>query len=257
MSMNLLEKIFVKNNRIIHLVLLTLLLFTCLTVNINSIKALETFYKNKNGVTLTKEEYNFLSQMYWDGYQSLMTLDDYEGFKKSKVMNGQVEIKELNFNNYFIPNGTSISYSDRTLKIFKSCSSTCLISVTLQWNGNPGIKSYDVMGAYIENTSLVDTPTTLLVSNDSTTTITDLNKTNNGIGSSFKLPNGSNIKINQTFRVNQGGHVYASYQHAKSSSTLAKSKDYTFSKFGYGGVFKFSSSSANIYDAMPGVDIEV
>lgn len=113
------------------------------------------------------------------------------------------------------------------------------------------------MGAYIENTSFVDTPRTLLVSNDSTTTIIDLKKTNNGIGSSFKLPSGSNIKVNQTFRVNTGGHVYASYQHAISTSTLAKSKDYTFSYYEYGRVFQFSNNSKNLYDAMNGVDIEV
>lgn len=255
--MNLLGKISMRNNGIIHLVLLIPTLLICLTFNINNVKALETFYKNKNGVTLTKEEYDFLSQMYWNGYQSLMTLDDYEEFKNSKVMNGQIEVKELNYNNYIVPYGTSIYYGDRTLKIFKSCSSTCLISVTLQWTGNPTVRSYDVMGAYIENTSFVDTPRTLLVSTNSTTTITDLKKANNGIGSSFKLPSGSNIKVNQTFRVKSGGHVYASYQHAKSTSTLAKSKDYIFSKFGYGSVFKFSSSSENIYDAMPGVDIEV
>ena len=255
--MNLFEKKFMKNNKIVCLVLLIPILFICLTLNINNVKALETFYKNKNGVTLTKEEYDFLSQMYWNGYQSLMTLDDYEEFKNSKVMNGQIEVKELNYNNYIMPYGTSIISGDKSLKIFKSCSSNCLISVTLQWTSNPSVKSYDVMGAYIENTSFVDTPRTLLVSTDSTTTITDLKKTNNGIGSSFKLPSGSNIKVNQIFKVNTGGHVYASYQHAKSNSTLAKSKDYTFSKFGYGGVFQFSDSSSNIYDGMTGVDIEV
>lgn len=252
--MYLLKKEYIKN---IHSVLIITMLFICLTININKAKALETFYKNNNGVTFTKEEYDFLSQMYWDGYQSLMNLDDYEEFKNSKVMQGQIEVKELNYGNIIMPYGTSFVGGNRILKIFKSCSSNCLISVTLEWTGNPTVKSYDVMGAYIENTSFVDTPRTLLVSNNSTTTITDLKKTNNGFGSSFKLPSGSNIKINQTFRVNKGGHVYASYQHAMSNSTLAKSKDYTFSKFGYGKVFQFSSNSSNIYDAMNGVDIEV
>ena len=255
--MNLFEKKFMKNNKIVCLVLLIPILFICLTLNINNVKALETFYKNKNGVTLTKEEYDFLSQMYWNGYQSLMTLDDYEEFKSSKVMNGQIEVKKLNYNNYIIPYGTSISYGDRTLKIFKSCSDDCLISITLQWTSNPIVRSYDVIGAYIENTSFVGSPTTTVATSNSKTVITDLKKTNNGIGSSFKLPSGSNIKVNQTFSVNAGGHVYASYQHAKSTSTLAKSKDYIFSYYGYGRVFKFSDSSSNIYDAMNGVDIEV
>lgn len=255
--MHSLKKVYMRNKSIIYLVLLIPVLFICLSFKINNVKALETFYENMNGVTLTKEEYDFLSQMYWDGYQSLMTLDDYEEFKNSKVMNGQIEVKKLNYNNYIVPYGTSISYGGRTLKIFKSCSSNCLISVTLEWTGNPTVRSYDVIGAYIENTSFTNTPTTTVATSSSKTVVTDLKKTNNGIGSSFKLPSGSNIKVNQTFRVNTGGHVYASYQHAKSSSTLAKSKDYTFSKFGYGNVFQFSNNSSNIYDAMSGVDITV
>lgn len=254
--MDLVVRRFNNVNGIIKI--LCLIVIICIFLfNINIVDASEVFYKNENGVILTKNEYNFLSQMYWDGYQSLMTLEDYENFKNSDVINGKVEVKEINYNNYIVPYGTSISYGYKTLKIFKSCSSDCLISVTLQWDSDPSVRSYDVIGAYIENTTFTNNPTTMVATSSTKTVITDLKKTSNGIGSSFKLPSGSNIKVNQVFRVNVGGHVYASYQHAKSSSTLAKSKDYTFSKFGYGRVFQFSTSSSNIYDAMNGVDIAV
>lgn len=79
--MNLLRKMSMRNNKIIHLIWMLPILLICLIFNINNVFALETFYKNKNGVILTEEEYDFLTKMYWDGHQSLMTFDDYEEFK--------------------------------------------------------------------------------------------------------------------------------------------------------------------------------
>jgi len=43
----------------------------------------EAYYTNGNGVEFTEEEYEFLSAMYWDGYQDLMTEDDYDEFIRS------------------------------------------------------------------------------------------------------------------------------------------------------------------------------
>lgn len=233
------------------------ILFICLFFNANSIHAKQIYYQNKYGVILTEEEYQFLSTMYWDGYQSLMTVDDYNEFRNSKVMEGQIEVKEIKYGSGITPYGTLVSNYDRTLKIFKSCSNDCLISVSLKWDRNPAIRSFDVIGAYIENTSFTNNPTTIVATTDSKTVVTDYKKTNNGLGASFKLPSGSNVTINQTYRVKSGGHVYASYQHAMTNSTLAKSKDYTFSYFGYGRVFQFSDSVRGIYDGMTGVDIAV
>lgn len=255
-----LEKLKSYNSSILKYIIFMLVLFLCLMFT-NNAYALENFYENENGVKLTKEEYEFLSQMYWDGYQSLMTLEDYREFQNSGVMNGDVEVKEVTYSNSntlgIMPYGTSFSDSSRTLKIFKSCSTDCLISVTAEWTGHPFIRSYDVIGAFLNGTAFTNNPTTTIASTDSKTIVNDLTMTSNGIGSSFLLPSGSNITINQIFRVQTGGHVYASYQHAKSTSTLAKSKDYTFSYFGYGRVFLFGIGSQNIYDAMNGVDIAV
>lgn len=66
---------------------------------------------------------------------------------------------------------------------------------------------------------------------------------------------GSSLSITQRFEVSIGGTVYASYQHANKTSTLAKSKDYNISQYGYGGVFLFSTSSSSYYDGMGGVYI--
>lgn len=247
----------IRSNRIKVIRCIIFVLLICFIFGTNNVYASEIFYKNKNNVILTEEEYNFLTKMYWEGYQSLMTLEDYENFRNSNVMNGQIDIKEMTYGNDLVLYGTSFSNNSRTLKIFKSCSYDCLISVTLNWTSNPDLYSYDVIGAYIEGTSFTSNPTTTVATSSSKTVVTDLKKTSNGIGSSFKLPSGSNITINQLFRVNAGGHVYASYQHAISNSTLTKSKDYTFSKLGYGNVFQFSNSSKGLYDAMNGVDIAV
>ncbi len=256
-----LEQLKSYKSSILKYIIFMLILFVCLMFT-NNVYALEkNFYENENGVKLTEEEYNFLSKMYWDGYQSLMTLEDYIEFKNSKVMNGDIEIKEVtydNLNHYeIILYNLSSSDNLKTLKIFKSCSSDCLISVTAEWNGHPFVRSYDVIGAFLNGTTFTNDPTTTVATSNSKTVISDLKKESYGIGSSFLLPSGSNVTINQLFKVKKGGHVYASYQHAKSSSTLAKSKDYTFSYFGYGHVFLFGSGSQNIYDAMNGVDIAV
>jgi len=111
------------------------------------------------------------------------------------------------------------------------------------------------MGSYFDGTTLKNTPNTVIVTSGVSQKVNDLKTANNGIGSSFIIPFGANIVINQNYKVAKQGHVYASYQHATIATTLAKSKDYTFSKNGYGKVFNFSAGSRNIYDGMNGVDI--
>ena len=236
--------------------ILGLILLVCLVFS-PKVYAEEAFYTNDNGVSLTEEEYEFIKMFYWDGYPALMTLEDYQEFHDTKVMESEVEVKEIFYGNDLIPYGTEFTTSYKSLKISKGCSSNCLISVTLQWLTNPAVRSYDVIGAYIEGTTFANTPSTVVSSSTSANSIHDIRKESNGIGVSFELPSGSNVTINQSYRVNTGGHVYASYQHAKKTSTLAKSKDYEFSYFGYGGVFLFGSGSEDIYDGMNGVDLAV
>lgn len=242
-----------KLSRYFILIILVLLLMNC-----NDVNALDKYYENSRGVSLTKDEYDFLSLMYWEGYQEFITMDDYKNIIDSGIMNGTIDVKIVDSNETGItPLSDYFSNQNKELKIVKSCSSTCTISVTLKWKSNPTIRSYDVIGAYIEDTSFVGTPTTTVANADSMSVISDLKKTSSGIGSSFKLPSGTDLVINQVYRVNKGGHVYASYQHAAKTSSLSISKDYTFSKTGYGRVFSFSSQAKDYYDGMTGVDISV
>lgn len=231
--------------------MIILLLVFLLLINIKNVYAKEKYFTNNNGVTFSKEEYDFLTQMFWDGCQSLFTSLDYVRFINSNIMNNELNI---NINEAIMPLGTYHETNAKKFKIATSCSSDCLVSVTLIWKTYPNVRSYDVMGAYLENTSLLNTPVTTITNSNETYT----QKFNNGFGVSLKLPTGkTDIIVNQIFRVSKGGHVYASYQHAKNSISLANSKKYTLSKQGYGGVFKFSGTAVNIYDQMAGVDIAV
>jgi hypothetical protein len=79
-----------------------------------------------------------------------------------------------------------------------------------------------------------------------------------GVGCSFKLPtSATDITAEISFDVNPGGTVFASYQHAAKTSTLAKSQNYTFHYAGYGNVFLFDSSVEPYYDGMGGVYISL
>ena len=235
------------------------LLSTCLfsmfllTPNVH---AKEVYFVNQNNVEFTKKEYDFISYMFWDGAQEQMDVDDYNDFVNSDIMNGVLDSKI--YYDISMTRATSIEDANRTLKIVKSCSSNCFVSVTLTWKNSPTVRSYDVMGAYLDGTSLVNTPTTSITTNSTTTTYKDIKKSNNGFGVSMKLPtNGSSMVINQNFRVSKGGTVYASYQHAMKSISLSNSQSYTFSRSGYGGVFKFSGVASTTYDRMNGVSISV
>ncbi len=223
----------------------------------NNVSAKEIYYTNKNNVSFTKEEYQFLTKLYWEGCQELFDEKSYQKFVDSNIINAKVETKIVD--DLYRPYGTSFSSSSKSLKIAKACSNNCLISVTATWAAEPTIKSYDVIGTYLDKTSLVNTPVTTATTGDDKISSKEIQKFSNGFGVSIKLPSKITeyLIINQTFRVNLGGHVYASYQHAMQNISLANSKKYTIARGGYGGVFKFSGVAAETYDKFTGVDIEV
>lgn len=244
-------------------IMLISLLLAAVLIPINNINAkeIEKYYINRYDVELTKEEYDFLSKFYWEGYQEDLTLSEYQEFVKSNIINGEFDTVETNCseNEELIPYSTSHETNSKTMKISKSCNSTsCSISVVVTWKNIPNTKSYDVIGSYLEGVSLLSTVSTKAKTSEATSSTFEIKKDNNGFGASISLPtSGSNYVINQTYAVSKGGTVYASYQHAKSSISLANSKNYTISKEGYGGVFKFSGTAANVYDKMSGVSITV
>lgn len=225
------------------------------TIQLSIVNAKEIYYQNKNNVTFTEEEYQFLSKMFWEGCQDLMDIKDYNKFIESNILNGEFESQEL-----LLPatRATSIEETSKTLKISKSCTTNCTISITASWKKNPNVHSYDVIGAFLSGTSLQNTPITTISSGITNITSKDINKFNNGFGVSVKLPQyGNKLVINTIFKVKKGGTVYGSYQHAMKNISLANSKNYTLSRNGYGGVFDFKGSAITTYDKMQGVSISV
>ena len=164
----------------------------------------------------------------------------------------------LSTNTYNSPYSIIHKTGNKEIKIEKSCTNTkCIITINMKWLNMPKIRSYDVLGARFEGPSLLNDHMTTLFLDDVKKNITMYTvKKSNGFGVSFKLPTGgSSLRITQIFEVSVGGTVYASYQHANKTSTLDKSKDYSISKNGYGGVFLFSTLSSSYYDGMGGVYI--
>lgn len=186
-----------------------------------------------------------------------MTTEDYQYLIDNDVFNSSIEISEK-LDNAISTYSNIYTTASKRIQIAKSCNNTkCTIFTTLEWINMPKVRSYDVLGARFDGTSLNNDPVTSVYldnvkKNISMSTV----KKSKGFGVSFKLSTGgSSLKITQSFDVSLGGTVYASYQHANKTSTLAKSKDYSIAYNGYGGVFLFSTSSSSYYDAMGGVYI--
>jgi len=225
-------------------------------VSAKEIDSNDCYYSNDNNVCMAKKEYDFLSKMYWDGCQDLLTQDDYIKLKNSNLLDSTIEVVSYPT---IQPYSTLISDRYKTLKILKTCNnSSCAISVTVEWNSAPVTKGYDLIGACLDGVTLLNNPSTYVYSNSSNKKATEIKKEESGFGTSLMLPTiGTNIVVNQAFSVSKGGTVYASYQHATRDVNLSDSKKYTISKYGYGKVFNFNDNISLSYERMGGVEINV
>lgn len=241
-----------KNKFQIYLLLiLGIMLFT------KNVNAQEVFYQNDLGVSLSKEEYEFISNMYWEGYQEYLTQSDYSDIKNMNLFDKPVEKITNNIYEYPLTKGASVTSNLRTLTIAKSCSDTCMISLVNSWNGTPTIKSYDVFGVRVNGVSITEIKNALVSGQNYGKSYSNPKKYNNGFGFSILVPSVNNVKTSVTFITTKGGTIYGSYQHAMSNTTEAISKQYSIGVGGYGNVFKFTGSAINIYDNSPGIDIQV
>ncbi len=216
----------------------------------------QSYYINDNNVSFTKEQYDYFTAMFYDGYQELVTQEEFNSYRENEMKVENVQTKYLNFIN---PLSTLHETSAKQLKISTSIvSPIAKVSVVLKWKGKPTIKSYDLIGAYLEGVEEVGTIITRLSYSDGSYDSNEIQKFSNGFGVSIKLPSsGSDIIVSQSFNTTLGGTIYASYQHATSNISLANSKYYTISKSGYGKVFSFYNNMSNKFDGMGGVYISV
>lgn len=220
--------------------------------------AKEIYYTNNYGVNFSLEEYDFISKMFYVGYQKIMMEEDYNNIFSEDIINSEIVSNTYISNGDIKPYGLSHSTASKKLTISKACTSNCLITINATWIKSPVVRSYDVIGAYLDGVTLLTEPTTTAINTSGSNSSTEIVKFENGFGVSVKLPNsGNDMKVSQYFKVINSGKVYASYQHAAKSISLANSKKYTISRSGYGGVFLFNSSVRDYYDGMGGVDITI
>lgn len=218
------------------------------------------FFTNNNGVTFTEKEYNLISNLYYEGYQNIMELSDYEDiFKEKNIVDTNVTTKVYEQKTQIAPFSSAHETTGKILEISKACPTNCVIVIKTKWKSMPKVRSYDVIGARFINTNIIGGSNTVIDKDGSKISSNDETKSlYNGFGASIKLPTGgSSLIISQTFRVSTGGTVYGSYQHATRTISLANSRNYSISSNGLGGVFSFNDGYNSYYDAMGGVDITV
>lgn len=237
-------------------VVLSILLFGLL---IGGVKAEELFYENNNGVILNESEYNKISEFYWEGYQENLTIDEYDYLKENGVFEHEIKTVELTDNsNISLFSVIEHKTSYKSLKMSTVCTSDCVVSVYLDWLILPKVRSYDLLGIYLDKGKVKEVRKLLVTSNKGKTYYTYTNKESNGAGTSFELPKDvTSLKISQTFTVENKGTIYASYQHANKSISFANSQKYSFSSNGVGKVFNFESGIKDYYDCMDGVKIKL
>ena len=234
------------------------LIFTISILNVSA----QEFYKNDNGVTFTKEEYDFFTEMYYDGYQATMTQEERNRFGQN--LNAKDVEKVVYEDNEYKPGSYYLraSYHEtqaKILQIAKYGSVLPTIAITAQWKYSPNVRSYDLIGAYLSGVTMASGIASKINYSGGTIWPSAEVTASNGFGSVLKLPtSGSNIVASTTFDVNGSGTVFGSYQHAKSTISLNNAKSFSISFSGLGNVHYFSNLNIrNKYDAMQGVSIGV
>ena len=216
--------------------------------------AKDIYYTNINDVSMAKNEYDFIGDFYWEGYQKYITETEYNNLQQLDLFGRKIEKKSVST---IQTRGSSVTEKLRTLTIAKACNSNCSISLVARWNGTPFVKSYDVIGARLNNVSLMSTPIVQVTGTNYSKTYTNHKQFNNGYGTSILLPNNNNLIVSSSFIVSKGGTVFGSYQHAMSNTSEYVSHQYNIGVGGFGNVFNFFGSAASIYDGANGVDISL
>ena len=223
-------------------------MFICL-FSFSFVKA-ETYYTNKSGVEFSKQEYDFITNMYYEGYQENMTLESLERIRDLNLVNMPIEKVSTP---EVMPLISSYE-KGRTLSMVKSCSSQCLVALTATWNGTPTVKSYDVIGFLLDGTTVKLYDAVEVKGTNYSKVYGVPQKFSNGFGFSVLIPNTTNIKILSSFYAEPKGRVYGSYQHAMKNISEANSKLYTIDLLGAGSVFDFYGAAKDVYDEATGLD---
>ena len=133
---------------------LKFLLLALILIIPNTVNASEIYFENNNGVSLTKKEYDYLVERFSENFLKIMTNNDYDNLVSDELLSGKMNV------NTSIPTIMPLSESyyktgSKYIKITSICSSiNCSITVYVKWYNEPKVKSYDVIGAYFQNSRI-------------------------------------------------------------------------------------------------------
>lgn len=241
-------------------ILVIALLIITLNENAKALENNEIYYTNDHYVSFTKEEYDFVSKFYFDGYQEYMNQEDYNYIIDNDLMNGEIKIEEIyDEGNGILPlTSTSYATGSKKLKLSSSCTTNCSMTLNLTWTVSPNTRSYDLIGAYSPTSGSLKFSNSRIYYDGEVKNQVEYKQESHGVSATMKLPSpGEDIVILMHFQANKGTRVYASYQHAKRTITLTNSRKYSFNSGGYGHVFLFDESLNDYYDAMSGVQMDL
>lgn len=240
-------------------------LFIMIVVMGKDVYAEEPYYTNSKGVSFTKEQYDFYTYLTHEGFQENVTQDMLNEIAGQDLNSLDVKVIKLcptkrnsGKENQLRDDNTYFATQYKSIAMGKYCSNTgCRVIAEAEWFDVPNIKSYDVMGAYLDGPTRLNTPTTFITTSEDATEEETIVYDTDGFGAVFVIPDGDDIFIAQTFNYSGTGTIYFSYQHAMSYTTLNTAQLFNIGLIGYGNVFEFYGAATGVYDQMPGVHMDV
>lgn len=240
-------------------ILIALIISLSFFLGTKNINAKEVVYTNDNGVELDRYEYAFFIKVYGSKFLQYLDEDTYNQYSDIDFETVEVQSQRYASGAQTRDDGTFFSSPVKGIVISKFCGILCRVVTTATWYSEPSVKSYDVMGIYLNGPTRLNTPATVayssIASSDASTTKYDPN--GEGFGAVVQLPQGEDVVITQSFTYTGTGTINGTYQHAMSQSSLTLAQQFNISPIGFGGVLDFYGDAYDIYDDMTGVYITV
>lgn len=274
--------------KFIFLVLISIIFIFPNVVNAESIT-------NINGIVISEQEYNDFLKLYSSDYIMNMSLEKYNKLKtlnfddittstkyiettynQNLRLTTEREVTEEEYNNYnpvmpLLDDGAA-SYETTMKKLVLSIvggTTWNYAVVAATWKAIPSTRSYDLIGFYgygFEFGTGTQAGNQIYTLDGNYTVIdyawngTNIQRHTNGFGISMNIVNSDITYLQLIAECDVKATIthptlYASYQHAQQSLSLADSQNYTLGGSGLGSVFVFPYSIAQKYDAMSGVHV--
>ena len=240
-----------------------LLLLVVISFFGKNVFAEEIYYTNSSGVAFTKEEYDFYTDLAYDGYQERVTeemLNEIKGKDRDSLKMNVVKmcLKDKNDGIMTAQNDDNlfIETTAKSLSMGKYCTPFfCRVVAVLKWLVEPAVKSYDAMGAFIDGPTRLTDPVTTISTGQGAYDPELVRYQDDGFGAIFKLPEETNENtiIDQSFMFEGSGMIFMTYQHTMYNLTLNEASQFDIDFSGFGNVFDFYGEAFNAYDNLPGV----